>query len=121
MSIFAVEITEPWKRTTYVPQGSSAHFNCTVSKNEQSLIIWSILLVGTDTPSQFGFQESINLLNSRGFYQLPMVTTESDRTIQLLMNSTENNNGTVVRCDGINPPALLQETNIAIFGELYNY
>ena len=119
MSFLAVEVTEPWERTTYVPQRSSVHFNCTASKSEQSLIIWSILLVGTDTPSLFGFPASINLLNSRGFYELPIVDemTGSDHMIQLLMNSTENNNGTVVRCDGIDPPALLQETNIVTFGE----
>ena len=103
----------------YVPHGSTTQINCTVHSNDQTPV-WTILLGGTQTSVQFSFQESINLLNRRGFHQLPRVETETSKTIRLLINVTDENNGTNIRCEDINSSGrLVDDTTLFIYGKWY--
>ena len=113
-----VEVALPWERNTYVPQGSSVRVNCTANSSEQSPV-WSILLSGKTAISQFSFPETIRLLNNRGFYQVmvPEVQPGAPKTIALFINSTEENNGTVIKCSDVGSAALFSETNLIVYGK----
>ena len=92
--------------------------NCTANSSEHSPV-WSILLSGSTAISQFSFTQSIRLLNSRGFYELtlPDVQLGTLKTIQLLINSTEINNGTLIKCNDVGSSTLFAETTLIIYGK----
>ena len=92
--------------------------NCTAKSSEHSPV-WSILLSGSTAISQFSFTQSIRLLNSRGFYELtlPDVQPGTLKTIQLLINSTEINNGTLIKCNDVGSSTLFAETTLIIYGK----
>ena len=109
-----------WETLTLVPQGSTVYLNCTISRNEQTPV-WTIYLGGTDTATQFGFPQSIALLNSRGFFQLETVETDTTKTIRLHITNTTSasaNNGTVIGCGDASSAMLIYNTNLIIYGEL---
>ena len=96
--------------------------NCTtqnVGQNAQ----WSIQLAGRGAVVQFVNKGNINLLYSRGFYNLTDVTeNDGNKTIRLFINNTvaeqEGNNGTVVTCLNVNEGTKLSETILVLYGEL---
>ena len=111
-----VSVAPPWDTNTYVPQGSSVHVNCTGEKNQHPA--WTIILTGSQAVSlQFSFEQSVRLLNSRNFYKLLEVELEMATTIQLLINSTEGNNGTVIQCVDIGSATIISETTLTVYGE----
>ena len=83
--------------------------------------VWSILLSGTTAISHFSFPLTVDLLNSRGFYEI-LVPEEPGtlKTIQLLINSTQRNNGTLVKCNDVVSPTLFSETNLIVIGKNNN-
>ena len=103
-----------------MPHNSSVRINCTANSSVYSPV-WSILLSGTTAVSQFSFQQSIMLLNSRGFYEVPLpeVHPGTLKTIQLFINSTERNNGTLIMCDDVVPSSTLfsETTLLIIYGK----
>ena len=92
--------------------------NCTTNSSEHSPV-WSILLSDSTAISQFSFRESISLLNSRGFYEimLPEVQPGTPKSIQLLINSTEGNNETLIKCNDVGSAALFSETTLIVYGK----
>ena len=117
-----VGVSPPWERTTYVPHNSSVRINCTANSSVYSPV-WSILLSGTTAITQFSFERSIMLLNSRGFYKVPLPEVQTgtlNKTIQLLINNTEGNNGTLIMCNDIVSATLFSETTLIINGKSYN-
>ena len=92
--------------------------NCTANSSEHSPVL-SILLSGSTAVSQFSFPQSISLLNNRGFYEivLPEVQPGIPKIIQLLINSTEGNNGTSIKCNDVGSSALFAETTLYVYGK----
>ena len=112
-----VEVSPPWERITYVPQNSILHINCTADSSAQNPV-WSILLSGTTAISQFSFPPTVALLNNRGFYEISVPEVPGTlKTIQLLVNSTQRNNGTIVKCNDVVSSTLFSETRLIIFGK----
>ena len=105
------------KNHIYVPQNSILRINCTADSSAHNPV-WSILLTGTTAISQFSFPQTVDLLNNRGFYEIliPEVSGKL-KTIQLLVNSTQRNNGTLVKCNDAVSSTLFSETNLIIFGK----
>ena len=115
-----VGVSPPWERITYVPQNSTIQINCTANSSAHSPV-WSILLSGTTAISQFSFQPSIRLLNRRGFYKIPLPEVPGTlKTIQLLINRTEGNSGTLIKCNDVVSSTLFSETNLIVFGKNNN-
>ena len=113
-----VGVALPWETVTYIPGDSSAvQINCT--SNEE--VAWSIYLTNSTSESRFTNEHSKLLLNRRGFFQLTEVTTETNKTIRLLMNSTVGNNGTMVQCRYPAQAAIVSETTLFVHGNNYCY
>ena len=89
--------------------------NCTVEGSTQNLA-WSIRPAGSDSFSRFRFNHSIMLLNNRGFFKLPDMTTERRKTIRLVINSTDGNNVTKIQCIDPGTAITVNETTIVVFG-----
>ena len=103
-----------------MPQNSTIQINCTANSSAHSPV-WSILLSGTTAISQFSFQASIRLLNSRGFYKIPLPEEPGTlEIIQLLINRTDGNNGTLILCNDVVSSTLFSETNLIVFGKNNN-
>ena len=56
------------------------------------------------------------LLNNRGFFKLADMTTERTKTIRLVVNSTDENNGTEIQCIDPGTAVTVNETTIVVFG-----
>ena len=108
-------MTLPWQAKTYIPQNASVQINCTVEGSTWNLA-WSIQLAGSDNSIRFKFHHSIMLLNNRGFFKLPDMTTERRKTIRLVVNSTDENNGTEIQCIDPGTAITVNETTIVVFG-----
>ena len=83
-----VTVAPPWEVTTYIPQGSSVHVRCTATNNRQRPT-WSI------NPASSENFLPISLLSQHGFYEIPQ---DDVAVIELIMNTTMDINGTVIRC-----------------------
>lgn len=107
----------PFKSIMYVPLGSSLRLSCTVNSSEPNPV-WSVHLEGTETAIQFTFEQSINLLNSRGFY-LVLALEESGRIklTQLLINGTAGETDTTIGCVDASRAHVYYETCLFIYGE----
>ena len=111
----AVSVATPWETITYIPPGSLIYLNCT--SEEIQHLEWSITLSGTRNLSYYDVEESIRVLNSHGIYKLPKV----EKTIQLLINNTDGNNGTEILCvDVASLGKALSETTLMNIGRLYS-
>ncbi len=103
-----------------MPQNSIIRINCTANGSLHSPV-WSILLSGTTAISQFSFPQTIKLLNGRGFYEIMLPEVPgTPKTIQLLVNSTQRNNGTLVKCNDVVSSTLFSETNLIVVGKNSN-
>ena len=96
--------------------------NCT-TQNVRQNAQWSIQLAGTGAVVQFVNRGNINLLYSRGFYNLTDVTeNDGNKTIRLFINNTvaeqAGNNRTVVGCLNVNEGTRISETTLILYGEL---
>ena len=85
--------------------------NCT--KEESQGLHWSIYTVGS-IMRQFGSQVSIRKLNELGIYETELGT---DGGIQLLINMTEENNGTVIQCVDTGSGEVTSETTLIVPGK----
>ena len=112
-----VTATPPWtwERTTYIPRGSSIIMKCTATSTNQKLS-WSIRLANSSN-----FRESRpddttqDLFNRYGYHYNLQNKSE---VIELLVNTTDNTNGTTVRCIDIaefDSPTIL-ETVLIVYG-----
>ena len=111
-----VRVALPWETNTYIPQGSSVYVNCTAERRENP--VWAILLPGRTTQLRFTFEQSNRTLNDQGIYQLMEIDLGMTvKTIRLLINSTIENNGTVVRCDDIGAGTLIAQTTLIVYGK----
>ena len=102
---------------TFVPQGSSVHITCTADSGQSPL--WSIQLTdSSDNFFQFTFLPSEILLNLHGFYDVP---TDDSGIIQLIINSTQDNNRTLIRCidGGSLQESTIFETTLIVYGRYY--
>ena len=76
---------------------------------------------GSD-PSHFDYESSIKLLNDHGFYEVPVpvedLELQMNNSIQLLINKTEGNNGTLVKCFDAGSGSSLYQTTIIITGKI---
>lgn len=114
--IYAVTVALPWETNTLIPQGSTVRMNCT-AESDHAALVWTITLPGREVLYQFTFEQSIRILNDHGFYELPGI----EATIQLLINRTEGNNGTVVRCDDISSNIVISQTALIVYGKCAVY
>ena len=90
--------------------------SCTGEKSRN--LEWFITLPGHNAqPLQFFFEVIIEHLNNHTFYEMPEIEHDLDRTIQLLINSTEGKNGTVIECVDIGLSLAINKTIIIIDGE----
>ena len=96
--------------TTHVPQGSSIHINCTAAGDQTSS--WSIQPQGSTNPTQFDMANEA-LLNEHGYYE----TREDDSITHLFINSTQDINGTKIKCiERIGfPPPIIFETTLIVY------
>ena len=107
-----VSVGLPWQTYTYVQQNSSVSMNCT-NETSQNLH-WSIHLTGRDTTSLFDYQSSISLLHELGIYESKLATAGD---IQLFINMTEENNGTVIQCIDTGSGRVISETTLMVPGK----
>ena len=110
-----VSVTTPWERTTYLPQDSSVIMSCTSEKFRS--LVWHITLPGHDQPHQFFDELVIAILNNHSFYKMPEIEHDMSKTIQLLINGTEGNNGTTIACVDVAEASTINKTTIIIDGE----
>ena len=92
---FTVRVASPWERKTFIPSRgalTSVSVNCTAG----SEVYWSMKFPDRDGDAIF--QVNKVLLNSRGFFQEPPVNVNTKATIRLFINSTQDINGTWIRC-----------------------
>ena len=108
----SVELTSPWRTVSYIPQNSSVNIHCTF--NSSVVALWSLLLPGRQSVTRFSFGS--NLLNRRGFYIGSNETIDGNTTIHLTVNSTLENNGTVVRCTDARSANIISATTIMVYG-----
>ena len=109
-----VAVSTPWEKTTYVPQNSVIYINCTDKEGQDPF--WSLRFLESDNFINFVFPSSSkNILNSRGFYEIPQDGANSE-TIQLVINGTDGNNNTSIRCIESSNLATLFETALHVYG-----
>jgi hypothetical protein len=120
--LYTVLILSPWEEKTYIPRDfASLTFIC--SGEEDNNLEWSVFLVGRQASSHFDFESSIKLLNDHGFYEVrrtvpvPEEELQMNNSIQLLINNTEGNNGTLVKCFDAGTSPTLHQTTIIITGK----
>ena len=104
-----------WDMKTYVPHNSSLLINCSSDSTTQEAV-WSIMLAGSNSIVRFKLGSVP--LNRRGLYKLSNITTGDRNIIRLLVNSTEENNGTVVQCVDIKTANIISVTTIMVYGNL---
>ena len=110
----AVFVEQPWEDNTYIPEDSVVEVSCLGGTGQSPQ--WSIYLPGIGVPSQFGFQGSIPLLNSRGIYQKESELDNSNR-ILLHINNTEDINGTEIQCDDLITATTISRTVLIVYGK----
>ena len=98
-----------------MPQNSVAHINCSFVNHESQHVLWSIQLAGSRSISQFAVSKV--LLNSRGLFEQSSVSMDRKTTIRLILNSTDENNGSVVQCDEAKSASILFATTITVYGK----
>ena len=101
----------PWESETHIPQDSSVTMSCNGEKNQA--LEWTITLPGHRVPFQFGFQAQVKKLHKHNFYKLKAM----GNTVQLLINSTEGNNGTKIECVDVGSALTINETILIVDGE----
>ena len=104
---------------TYIPQSSVVEVNCTAESSQNP--VWSISLPNQTNPLQFTFEASINRLNSQGFHELDAVDSGMVKIIQLLINNTRGETGTVVACDNAALGITIAQTTLVIVCKSQNY
>ena len=104
--------------TFYIPQRSVVVINCTAENSLNP--VWSIRLPGQNNPIQFTHEASIRMLNSLGFQKLEAVDSGLLKIIQLLINTTMINDGTVVGCDNAALGKTIAQTTLEIFSKCQN-
>lgn len=112
----AVEISFPWEAKIFIPWDSSVLISCTPDTTSEpdieSSLEWSIRLPGRQIYDDFANVQKKKILNDRGFFELPP-TAEATR---LIINNTDQINGTVLRCADILSGNLLRETTLLVYG-----
>ena len=109
-----MSVSTPWEPTTHLPRLSSVIMSCTGEKSRN--LEWYITLPGDNT-LQFYYEIAIEKLNNHTFYEIPEIENNLDKTIQLLINSTEGKNGTVIECVDVGLSLTINKTVIIIDGK----
>lgn len=79
---------------------------------------WSIRLPNRQFDDSFtGIR--IQILNDRGFFELPTLTIGSQLVIQLAINKTDGINGTLLKCQNIKSGNLIGMTTIMVYGKYH--
>ena len=97
--------------------------NCTVKNNEIGQ--WHFALPGDNSDSVtvrfrlFEADEDVRILNSNGFYELPLVQSEATKTIRVIINGTDTQkNNTRIQCiASASGTRDVNETTLIVFGE----
>ena len=106
--------TEPeWPRTVYVPRNASVFINCNTNSSNS---FWAIDLAGDDFNVFLPFATSREYLNDHGVYELERPGMLS--ALRLLINNTEINNQTMIRCYG---GTKLHQTTLYLYSKLYHH
>ena len=105
--LYTVSLSSPWQNVTYIPHNSETYINCTGEGD----IYWLVHLSGLENPALFG--DSDETLHQRGFYGIP---TLNSATLSMVINMTEGNNGTVIRCIDSYSSEILSETTMITIG-----
>ena len=108
-----MSLSSPWpQNVTYLPENSETFINCTYERGGRCCAMnWLILLSGSESYVSFGSSDM--LLNGRGFYD----TTEYlSPPLQLYINRTEGNNGTVIQCIDSYLSRIISETTLIVIG-----
>jgi hypothetical protein len=93
--------------------------NCTGEKSRN--LQWFITLPGHNTqPLPFFHEETIENLNNHTFYKMPEIEHDMSKTIQLLINTTEGKNGTVIECVDVGLSLTINKTIIIIIDGEYS-
>ena len=111
--IHAVLVHKPWPMPyVFVPRESTVELNCTAQ--------WVIDLANDTTDFPLPFNLIQEELSAHGVYELPMIETPGmPPTQRLLINDTERNNQTVIRC--VRSVAVFSATTLFIHGNLLQY
>ena len=108
--LITVSVSSPWSNITFMPPNSMTYISCTDRRNGSSLQLL-VFFSGTDDFIAYS-DSSSGLFNRRGFYSVPQDTV----SIQLLINRTDGNNGTVIQCveSNSNTIDILSETTMIV-------
>lgn len=114
-----MRVSLPWEEKIFLPKGSLVLINCTADTINESdienILEWSIRLPGREIDDRFTNPLQRKILNNGGFYELAPINTPVG-IIQLVINNTNDNNGTVLRCANLLTGQLLQETTLLVHG-----
>ena len=89
--------------------------NCTADDVENSRgLKWSIRLPDRQIFDDFSELQK-DILNLRGFYQLAPIDIPVKK-IRLIVNNTDDVNGTVLRCANVRSGQILRETTLLVYG-----
>jgi hypothetical protein len=95
-----------------MPHNASVYINCTLES--QGLLFWSIK--HADFPLDLQFSETTRQeLNNRGLYELPPIPGMAP-ILRLLINETEVNNNTEIKCSSLEIDVGVRETTLYLYG-----
>ena len=108
--LITVSVSSPWSNITFMPPNSMTYLNCTGRRNDSDLQ-WVVFFSGTGGFVTYS-DSSSGLYNRQGFYSVLQDTV----SIQLLINKTDGNNGTVIQCveSDFNNIYVLSETTMIV-------
>ena len=114
--IVLVPAESPWPEIVHMPRNANVYINCTLER--QSTPFWEIRLADITTSLRFSDEANQRqTLKDRGVYNLPLMPGMPP-ILRLLVNKTEVNNNTVIRCSDLSYDD--RRTTLYLYGT-YNY
>lgn len=116
-----VSVAQPWERIIFVPPNSLVQMNCTVQSYERGQ--WHFFIPDDDSDGviirHFDHEPDVRVLNSFGFYELPLVQSGATKTIRVFINGTDTQkNDTRIQCiASANGGRDVNDTTLIVFGE----
>ena len=108
-----VPAESPWPETVYAPHNASIYINCALES--QVMPFWAINVADFNSDLQFATQGE--LLHNRGLYELPPIDTPGmSLVLTLLINDTEVNNNTVIKCSSLIVGVRQMQTTLYLYG-----
>ena len=112
IAVVEVPAKPQWPPTVYMPHNASVYINCTAHNNND---FWQIDLAGDMFDIFLQFGASGKVLNAHGVYELSRIETPGmPPTLRLLINDTQSNNKTIIRCF---VESELHETTLYLYGK----